>query len=341
MLFGKMNIKKFFKDILNKIRNFLLTEKFREFLVFLFFVVISFGFWTLQTLDGNFETEFTIPLKLKDVPKEVVITSDLQDEIKVRVEDRGTVLLNYMLGRSFLPISIDFSDYANNASRVFLPSEDLKKKVSSQLNSTTKLLSIYPDSVGFVYSRGMYKKIPVSISGNISPGIQYYISEIKLSPDSVIVYAPSEILKTVQTAYTIPLDYEDLTENTSFRTYLKRIDGVKYEPSYCDITISVDMYSEKTVEVPVVGIGFPENKTLRTFPSKVKVTFKVGLSDYSNVDASDFQIGVKYEDLLQSSKDNIELIVTTSNSNVSNIRVNPSTVDYLIEETAFFLSGNK
>ena len=315
MLFGKMNIKKFFKDILNKIRNFLLTEKFREFLVFLFFVVISFGFWTLQTLDGNFETEFTIPLKLKDVPKEVVITSDLQDEIKVRVEDRGTVLLNYMLGRSFLPISIDFSDYANNASRVFLPSEDLKKKVSSQLNSTTKLLSIYPDSVGFVYSRGMYKKIPVSISGNISPGIQYYISDIK--------------------------DYEDLTENTSFRTYLKRIDGVKYEPSYCDVTISVDMYSEKTVEIPVVGIGFPENKTLRTFPSKVKVTFKVGLSDYSNVDTSDFQIGVKYEDLLQSSKDNIELIVTTSNPNVSNIRVNPSTVDYLIEETAFFLSGNK
>lgn len=341
MLFGKMNIRIFLKDILNKTRNFLLTEKFREFLVFLFFVVVSSGFWVLQTLDGKFETEFSIPLKLKDVPKNVIITSELQDEIRVRVEDRGTVLMNYMLGRSFLPVSIDFSDYANNTSRVILPSEDLRKKISSQLNSTTRLLSLYPDSVGFVYFSGTYKKVPVSISGNVSPGIQYYIPDIKLSPDSVIVYAPSDILKTVQTAYTVPLDYEGLTENTSFRTHLKRIDGVKFEPSYCDVSISVDMYSEKTVEVPVTGKGFPENKTLRTFPSKVKVTFKVGMSDYSSVDASDFQIDVKYEDLLQSTKDNIELVVETSSPNVSNIRVNPSAVDYLIEENSFFLAGNK
>ena len=333
MLFGKKNIKDILRNTKDKVRDFLLTEKCREFLIFLFFVAISFGFWMLQTLDGNFETEFTIPLRLKDVPKDVVITSDLQDEVRVKVEDRGTVLLNYMLGRSFLPISINFSDYENSSSRVVLPYEDLRKRVSSQLNSTTKLLSVYPDSIGFVYSQGKFKKVPVSVSGKITSGIQYYISDIKLSPDSVIVYAPAEVLKTVQTAYTMPLDCEDLTENTSLRTSLKKIDGTKYDPSFCDVSVSVDMYSEKTVEVPVVGIGFPANKTLRTFPSKVKVTFKVGLSGYSSVNADDFFIGVKYSDLLKTSKDNIDLVVTTTNPNVSNIRVVPSSVDYLIEES--------
>lgn len=333
MLFGKKNIKDILRNTKDKVRDFLLTEKCREFLIFLFFVAISFGFWMLQTLDGNFETEFTIPLRLKDVPKDVVITSDLQDEVRVKVEDRGTVLLNYMLGRSFLPISINFSDYENSSSRVVLPYEDLRKRVSSQLNSTTKLLSVYPDSIGFVYSQGKFKKVPVSVSGKITPGIQYYISDIKLSPDSVIVYAPAEVLKTVQTAYTMPLDCEDLTENTSLRTSLKKIYGAKYDPSFCDVSVSVDMYSEKTVEVTVVGIGFPANKTLRTFPSKVKVTFKVGLSGYSSVNADDFFIGVKYSDLLKTSKDNIDLVVTTTNPNVSNIRVVPSSVDYLIEES--------
>lgn len=333
MLFGKKNIKDILRNTKDKVRDFLLTEKCREFLIFLFFVAISFGFWMLQTLDGTFETEFSIPLRLKDVPKDVIITSDLQDEVKVKVEDRGTVLLNYMLGRSFLPISINFSDYENSSSRVVLPYEDLRKRVSSQLNSTTKLLSVYPDSIGFVYSQGQYKKVPVSVSGKITPGIQYYISGIKLSPDSVIVYAPAEVLKTVQTAYTMPLDCENLTESVSLRTSLKRIDGAKYDPSFCDVSVSVDMYSEKTVEVPVVGIGFPANKTLRTFPSKVKVTFKVGLSGYSSVNADDFFIGVKYSDLLKTTKDNIDLVVTTTNPNVSNIRVVPSSVDYLIEES--------
>lgn len=336
MLFGKMNIKDIFRDIVNKIRNFLLTDRFREFLIFLFFVAVSFGFWMLQTLDGNFETEFSIPLKLKNVPKDVIITSELQDEVRVRVEDRGTVLLNYMLGRSFLPITVNFDDYANTSSRVILPQEDLKKRVLSQLNTSTRLLSVYPDSVGFVYSTGKFKKVPVSVSGKVTPGIQYYISDIRLSPDSVIVYAPSELLKAVQTAYTLPLDCQDLTENTSLKTGFKKIDGVKYEPSFCEVAISVDMYSEKTVEVPVVGIGFPANKTLRTFPSKVKVTFKVGLSDFATVDPSDFTIGVKYDDVIRSANDKIDLVVNTSRDDVSNIRINPARVDYLIEGTSFF-----
>ena len=119
MLFGKKNIKDILRNTKDKVRDFLLTEKCREFLIFLFFVAISFGFWMLQTLDGNFETEFTIPLRLKDVPKDVVITSDLQDEVRVKVEDRGTVLLNYMLGRSFLPISI--TPTTKNYNDFFIP----------------------------------------------------------------------------------------------------------------------------------------------------------------------------------------------------------------------------
>ena len=337
MLFGKKNIKDIFNETFEKIRNFLLTEKFREFLIFSFFVAISFGFWMLQTLDGFFQTEFSIPLRLKSVPKDVIITSELQDEIKVKVEDRGTVLLNYMLGRSFLPISIDFDDYDNSSSKVLLPQEELRKRIASQLNPTTKLLSVYPDSIGFVYSRGIYKKVPVSVSGKITPAMQYYISNINVTPDSVIVYAPSEILSNMQTAYTMPVECENLSENTSLRTSLRKIDGVKYEPQYCNIDISVDIYSEKTVEVPIIGLDFPPNKTLRTFPSKVNLTFKVGLSDYSSITSSDFTIGVNYKDLINSDKDQIDLVVTSSNPAVSNIRLNPSKVDYLIEETINFI----
>lgn len=333
MLFGKKNIKEIFRDIVERIRNFLLTEKCREFLIFSFFVAVSFGFWMLQTLDGTFQTEFSIPLRLKSVPKDVIITSELQDEVKVKVEDRGTVLLNYMLGRSFLPVSIDFADYDNSTSRVLLSSDDLRRRVASQLNPTTRLLSVSPDSIGFVYSRGDFKKVPVSVSGDIVPAMQYYVSDITIVPDSVIIYAPDKVLKNIQTAYTMPLDCKDISGKTSLRTSFKKIDGVKYEPQFCDVSISVDMYSEKTVDVPVVGLGFPDNKTLRTFPSKVKVTFKVGLSDYSSVQSTDFLIGVRYDDVIKSGTDHVTLVATTTNPAVSNIRVNPSSVDYLIEET--------
>lgn len=42
-----------------------------------------------------------MPVRLRNIPKEVVVTSELPDDIRVSVEDRGTVLLNYMLGKTF------------------------------------------------------------------------------------------------------------------------------------------------------------------------------------------------------------------------------------------------
>ena len=84
-----------------KIRIFLLRKESREFLIFLFFVFVSASFWLLQTLDDHYETEFSVPIKLKNVPQDVVITSDLPSDLRVTVGDRGTVLINYMLGRTF------------------------------------------------------------------------------------------------------------------------------------------------------------------------------------------------------------------------------------------------
>ena len=100
-MFDRKNIKRYYLILVRKIRNFLLSAKSREFLIFLFFVFVSLCFWFLQTMKTRNQTEFKIPVRLKNVPKEVVMTSELPDEIRVKVEDRGTVLLNYMLGRTF------------------------------------------------------------------------------------------------------------------------------------------------------------------------------------------------------------------------------------------------
>lgn len=96
------------------------------------FVFVSLCFWFLQTMNDTYQTEFKIPVRLKNVPKEVVMTSELPDEIRVKVEDRGTVLLNYMLGRTFFPLTFNFEDYQDKGSYVRIPqTEILKKSVPS------------------------------------------------------------------------------------------------------------------------------------------------------------------------------------------------------------------
>lgn len=296
--------------------------------------MVSFGFWGLKMLDDNYQTEFSIPLRLKNVPQDIIITSELQDEIKVRVEDRGTVLMNYMLGRSFLPISIDFEEYRKSGPNVQIQQSELTKRVSAQLNTSTKLLALIPDSIGFIYSEGQKKKVPVVPSGKISAAMQYYISEVKISPDSVTVYAPQYVLNSIQTAYTNQLNCENLSENVKKNITLQKIEGAKFEPSRCDVEIAVDMYAEKSVEVNIEGTGFPDGKTLRTFPSKAQITFTVGLKHYHSVTASDFCINIDYSEL-KNNKEKIKLKAKSYTDKASHIRISPAEVDYLIEETVY------
>lgn len=340
-MFDIKNIKRYYRLELRRTRNFLLSNRSREFLVFLFFVLVSFAFWLLQTLDDIYQTEFKVPIRLKNVPKEVVMTSELPEEVRVQVEDRGTVLLNYMLGRTFFPVTFDFSDYAEAGTHVHISSSELAKRISAQLNVSTKLLSIHPDTIDFIYTKGKARKLPVRLRGKVTPARQYYISHIGFHPDSVMVYAPDEVLDTLVAAYTQEVCIEDVCDTLSERVKLHRLKGVKFIPDYNDLSVYVDMYSEKTVEVPVVGINFPAGKVLRTFPSKVKVTFQVGLKNFKSVTADDFFIGVSYEDIKKMKGDQLPLTVGKAPACVSHIRIQTSEVDYLIEQQTVLGKGEE
>ena len=117
-----------------KIKDFLLSDKSREFLIFLFFFLIAGGFWLLQTLNNDYEAEFSIPVRVKDLPNNVVLTSEPPSELRVRVKDKGTVLLNYMLGKSFFPVNLSFLDYKGKNNHVKIYASDFEKKILSQLN---------------------------------------------------------------------------------------------------------------------------------------------------------------------------------------------------------------
>ena len=239
-----------------------------------------------------------------------------------------------MLGRTFFPVSFDFKDFQNGGSHVRISSSEMQKRISSQLNVSTKLISIRPDTIDFIFTKGLAKKIPVRLNGdsNISATRQYYISSVKLTPDSVIAYAPKEILDTLRMACTTPFIATNVTDTLEKRVSIDKITGVKFVPSYTDVFILTDMYSEKTVEVPVIGVNFPAGKVLRTFPSKVDVTFQVGLRHFKEVDANDFFIGVTYEDVLKTKGDKLVLNVKSAPEVVGHIRISPASVDYLIEQ---------
>jgi hypothetical protein len=315
-----------------KVRHFLLKALSRESLIFLFFVVIATGFWLLQTLDNDYEMVVEVPVHLRGVPDDVVVTEEPVAKLRVKVKDKGSALLNYLISRRIKSIPIDFAEHKGVDGEVMIPTVIFERDMQSRLNISTKIVDILPDTLSYMFNNGECRSVPVVASGRMETARQYYLSAVLLEPDSVVVYAPHNILDTLTAIYTEPVDYRDLSESTSAEVGLAHVRGAKMVPDRAKLTLHVDVYTEKTVEVPVVGEGFPDGMVPRTFPATVKVTFMVGLDKFSDIHVSDFAAHIHYDEYLNNSDDKLDVTLDAWPDFVSNVRISPEKVDFLIEK---------
>ena len=327
------NIKKTLFKIGNQIKDFLLKPKSREFFIFLFFYVLASGFWFLQTMNEDYETDFTIPIRLKELPDNIVMTNEPPTHLVTRVRDKGTVLLNYKLSRMFYPVYIDFSTFKTKKNnQVKLATSTLEDEVMAKFSVSSKLISIKPDTLEYIYSKGTAKRVPVRLKGKIEAGQQYLITDTIFSPDSVSIYAPTALLKDIDVAYTEEVDLVNIQDSTSLSLAFASKKGVTYVPNHVDVRLPVDMITEKTVQVPLRGIDFPNDKILRTFPSVVEVTFQLGTRAFNTITSDDFSIDISYHDLLKIDDDVYPIRITRMPTGIQRVRVWPNPIDFLIEK---------
>lgn len=324
------------KRLIEKMGNVLSRLSNHDALIFLFFLGVAGSFWLSQTLNETLELEVRVPLRLDSVPENVMITTEPPKEIVAVVRDRGTTLVRYWQRRELKPVVLNFADYDNGAvaGRIQIPQSTILHAVQETLDGTSHVQSLQPDTIDFYYNRGLRYKLPVRVLGNITTTPQGYLLRVDTHPDSVEVYAPTAVLDTMQAAYTKAVSMMDLSSTVTAKAQLVTIKGVKYEPQEVDVTAYVDYYTEKMVEVPIIGLNFPADKALRTFPAKAKVTFRIGSARFNLIGPESFVLATTYEELLQNTSSKYHLHLKSLPPGVSNVRIQPQDVDYLIENVA-------
>jgi hypothetical protein len=331
-MFGPQDIKISLEKLIKKTKDFLLSKASRESLVFLFFLGVAFSFWFVRALDDDYSIDIKVPVKLVNVPNNVIISQNLPPYITLKVRDKGSGLIKYEMEDSLPPILIDFNNYRLKGQHVVINTPSLDRSLF-MFNASTKIVSIKPYNLEFFYTNGKCKEIPVCLTGNIRAEKQYYIADTLISPRIVRAYAPQKILDTLSIAYTLPVFIKGINNTVHYKAQLKQIKGVKFVPNDILFVFHADVYSEKKFEVPIVGINFPKDKRLLTFPSKATVTFQVGSSHYQQIQASDFSIEIPYEELRNYNFDKYNLRLTRMPREVRNPRISPNQVDFLIEQS--------
>lgn len=318
--------------LLNNVKHYLSLLGNRQFFTFLFFLLLSASFWMFQTVNEVYEEEFAIPVRLVDVPDNVVLTTEPPSHVRITLRDRGVVLLRYRYAQTFAPIVVHFDSVATTSGHVSLATAELLKPVIAGLESSTQALAVRPETLDFYFNYGLSKRVPIVVQGKFFPDSAYSIMAVDVEPREALVYASRSVLDTLTTAYLEPIRLYHLTDTTTVRRKFVKIPGVKYVPQQARLTVIADRMVEKTVEVPVQGVNFPADKTLRTFPAKVKVTFQVGMSQYKKVTEESFVIVINYADLIGRKEPSIPLSLKSTPYGVYRPRLTPDHVDFILED---------
>lgn len=320
-----MSLPPFVRYCLSKIWN-------KQFLIFLFFLALSSVFWIFQTLDETYEEDFQVPLELRNVPSNVVITTDLPENLHILLRDKGSQLLAYRYTRQFKPVVVDYNTYSNPSGHVSILGNELQRQIAAQLLPGTQMLGLKPDTLDFYYNFGQFKRVPIRPLGEVRAGRLYSLAKTVYSEDSVTVYASREQLDTITAAYLQPFNLRNLTDTTHVKSNFVKVKGAKFVPAQIGVTFCIDRLVEKTIQVPVQQVNFPASKQLRTFPATVKVTFQVGMGLYRKITSENFVLVVNYEDLLKNKSTYCHLSLKTIPEGVSHVRISPQDVEYVIEE---------
>lgn len=328
-------------NVFSLFRNFLSQIVNKEFLIFLFFLGLSGLFWLTMALDDTYEKEFTVDVRLAGVPKNVVVTSEMDSMVRFVVRDKGYIIGLYMFREQFHPLFFDFQAYSDGKGTGVISSAEVLKMINQQTYKSSKVTAVKSENLTFEFNYGLHKRVPVRLLGRVVPEDGYYLAHVQFTPDSVDVYASRKVLDSIQQAYTVRQDIRNFSEVKDLPAQLRKIRNAKCIPGQVKMRLFPDVLTEEEVEVPIEAINVPKDKILRTFPGKVSVKFVVGArrmkSMPKNITTREllptgFRVIVNYNEVAEHKSEKCHLYVTGTPLGVRNARPSVEHVDYLIEQ---------
>jgi len=304
----------------------------KEILIFIFFLILSSIFWLILTLNETYEREIKVTIKIKGIPKNIVLTSNETDTLRVVVRDKGWLLMRYLYEKN-RNINIVFKNYDHGNGYGIVPVSDVKRMINQQLEMSTSISSVKPDRWEFFYNNGERKRVPVRWTGRVIPEQLYFISHVQYWPDSVDIYSSREKLDSINVVYTEMLNYVGFRDTLIVTCKTSHPKDVKVVPDQVRIGFYTDVLTEESIDgIPIKAINMPAGKVLRTFPPKVKVRFVTGVSQFRTLRPEDFTVIADYEEISQKPSDKCNIYLKVIPHGISRAVLDTKEVDYLIEE---------
>jgi YbbR domain-containing protein len=318
---------------IRKLRNVRLNKNI---ITYFICVTIASILWFLNALNKDYSAEISYPIKYINLPEGKYLVTRLPSRLLLDVKAKGFALLGHKIRTSFLPITFNLESYHNRLTKkehIFeytLRLNDMKDKISNQLNTEIKLLSTHPSEIIFRFAEAQNKKVAIQPQVDYTLKRQYILNQITVNPDSITVSGPAPILDTLQYVRTAKWKVKELNKTLRHTMELLPLPNCQYSQTTAELTLEAEQFTEVKKTIPITPYGVPGNMNIRLFPAVVNISYETGLSKYDQVTDHDFVFYVDYPTDTEISY--LEVKTGKVPDFIKNLTYTPQKVEYILEK---------
>lgn len=300
-------------------------------------VAIATGFWFLNALSKTYTAEMVVPVQYYNFPNNKTFVGNLPDKFELTVRAHGFTILRHKLSFWFGPLEFNVNEMTNDrmldikTSRFVFPSRQFLTELSYQMSNDMEIISMSPDTLFFGFGQLRQKMIKVKPQVKVNLKKQYQISgDIKASPAEIRVNGPQNILDTLHFVNTSAKTYNAADKTIQENVELESVKELYFDRQTVDITIPVEEFTEAEQTVSVSLADAPADVRVKLFPARVKVSYLVSLSRFSEIHPEDFKLSVSYSDIEKGTQ-RLPLKRHAIPPYLYDVKFNPKEIEYLIE----------
>ncbi len=311
----------------------------RNVVVFSFFLLLSFVFWYLNSLEKNVEYNIKYPVRYINIPEGRILSEDLPARLDLYLKGPGYSMLRLKLSGNRSPVILDVSTI--NYRRVpgsrtlsyYILTSGLVPKLRNQLRTECEIASIKPDTLFFSFDRIITRQVPIDPDVEVITEKQYFLKgSILVEPNTAEITGPKRILDTLTSVRTKFTKVKGVNETITRSITLVAPEECTISTRKVIITIPVEQFTEAEIKVPVTILNCPDSISIRIFPDIVTVMGQVAIGDYKRFEEIPFEVILDLAKADLKSTEKIPVGFRNIPPFVSSLRVSPAKVDFLIEK---------
>ncbi len=291
-------------------------------------ILFSFSIWIGIALSENYFVTITLPLKVIDIPENFSASSNIPQQITLKIKAEGWKLLPFEFGKkNYFYIS------AKNDSTTFTQDLYSSLEINPWFDNTIKIIEILPKTINVQILKKVEKTIKVKplIDLKFKKGFGL-ASNIIVIPDSILIKGPVKEIDFVKEIETIPVKLFNLDKKTEIICELNSLYGFENEVKSVKIVLDVQRIIENTItEIPIKIRNLPENINVLLIPTTIDLTLKGGIDYFIKFNRNEVSAFTDYNEIIRDTLGYIkpEIIVPT---NFTLISYKPEIIKYIIKK---------